>query len=104
MTNGEKFKDVFGFGADGSRIIAVNSTWWDCVFQIRKPKTNAAHIRIMSDEELATLLTDVARKSAEKLCTSLKTVDVDVDISNCDFNILYKAHLNWLKQKAKEGE
>ena len=53
MTNGEKFKSVFGFGVDGSRVIAVNSTWWDCEFQIRKPKTNADRIRAMGDEELA---------------------------------------------------
>ena len=37
MTNGEKFKEVFGFGADGSRIIAVNAAWWDCEFQNSKP-------------------------------------------------------------------
>ena len=41
MTNGEKFKEVFGFGADGSRVIAVNTTWWDCEFQNRKPITKA---------------------------------------------------------------
>ena len=39
MTNGEKFKEVFGFGADGSRVIAVNATWWDCEFQNIKPIT-----------------------------------------------------------------
>ena len=39
MTNGEKFKEVFGFGADGSRVIAVNATWWDCEFQNSKPIT-----------------------------------------------------------------
>ena len=53
MKNSEKFKDVFGFGADGSRVIAVNATWWDSDFQIRKPKTNADRIRSMTDEELA---------------------------------------------------
>lgn len=53
MTNGEKFKEVFGFGADGSRVIAVNKTWWDCDFQNSKPITNADRIRSMSDEELA---------------------------------------------------
>lgn len=37
MTNGEIFKEVFGFGADGSRVIAVNATWWDSEFQNRKP-------------------------------------------------------------------
>lgn len=100
MTNGEKFKDVFGFGADGSRIIAVNSTWWDCDFQIRKPKTNADRIRAMTDEELAELLTAAAQKSANKLCESLKTVEVD--LSNCNFHILYEAHLDWLKQEASE--
>ena len=41
MTNGEKFKEVFGFGADGSRVIAVNATWWDSEFQNRKPVTKA---------------------------------------------------------------
>lgn len=40
MTNGEKFKEVFGFGADGSRVIAVNATWWDCEFQNSKPVTS----------------------------------------------------------------
>lgn len=39
MTNGEKFKEVFGFGADGSRVIAVNATWWDSEFQNSKPIT-----------------------------------------------------------------
>lgn len=56
MTNGEKFKKVFGFGADGSRVIAVNAMWWDCQFQDSKPFTNADRIRSMSDEELAYLL------------------------------------------------
>lgn len=56
MTNGDKFKEVFGFGADGSRVIAVNEIWWDCEFQNRKPATNADKIREMTDEELAELL------------------------------------------------
>ena len=56
MTNGEKFKEVFGFGADGSRVIAVNKTWWDCDFQNSKPITNADRIRSMTDEELAEYL------------------------------------------------
>ncbi len=48
MTNGEKFKSVFGFGIDGSKVIAVNSTWWDCEFQNSKPITKrvpAADVR-----------------------------------------------------------
>ena len=48
MTNGEKFKSVFGFGADGSRVIAVNATWWDCEFKNRKPiiKADPPHGRL----------------------------------------------------------
>ena len=73
-------------------------------FELYDPikKTNGDNVRAMTDEELAILLTDVAKKSAEKLCESLKTVDVD--LRNCDFDILYKAHLDWLKQAAEEGE
>ena len=69
-----------------------------------KPRkiTNAQRIRAMSDEELAELLTAVAKHSADKLCESLKIVDVD--LSNCDFGILYKTQLKWLKQSAEEGE
>lgn len=44
MTNGEKFKEVFGFGADGSRVIAVNAAWWDCEFQNRNPMIYEATI------------------------------------------------------------
>ena len=51
MTNGEKFKDVFGFGADGSRVIAVNATWWDCEYQSHK-HSNADRIRCMTNDEL----------------------------------------------------
>ena len=43
MTNGEKFKETFGFGVDGSRVIAVNATWWDCEFQNRKPKKRVVY-------------------------------------------------------------
>ena len=64
-----------------------------------KPRTNADRIRAMTDEELAELLTAVAQKSANKLCESLKTVEVD--LSNCNFHILYEAHLDWLKEEAK---
>ena len=62
-------------------------------------KTNADRIRSMTDEELAELLTAVAQKSAEKLCESLKTVEVD--LSNCNFHILYEAHLDWLKEEVE---
>ena len=64
------------------------------------PQTNADRIRSMKDEELAELLTAVAQKSANKLCESLKTVEVD--LSNCNFHILYEAHLDWLKQEATD--
>ena len=49
MTNGEKFKEVFGFGADGSRVIAVNATWWDCEFQNRKSVTKKEKEENMSE-------------------------------------------------------
>lgn len=65
--------------------------------QQRKPQTNADRVRAMTDEELAELLTAVAQKSANKLCESLKSVEVD--LSSCDFHILYEAHLNWLKKE-----
>ena len=55
MTNGEKFMEVFGFGADGSRVIAVNATWWDCEYQSRK-RINADRIRSLSDIQLALFL------------------------------------------------
>lgn len=63
--------------------------------------TNADRIRDMSDEELAELLTAVTQKSANKLCESLKSVEVD--LSSCNFHILYEAHLDWLKQEATDG-
>ena len=67
--------------------------------EYEKKRSNADRIRAMSDEELAELLTAVAQKSANKLCESLKSVEVD--LSNCNFQILYEAHLNWLRQEAE---
>ena len=64
--------------------------------------TNADRIRSMTDEELAELLTAVAQKSAHKLCESLKTVEVD--LSNCNFHILYEAHLGWLKEEVTAND
>ena len=89
MTNGEKFKSVFGFGVDGSRVIAVNSTWWDCDFQIRKPKTNADKMRNTTDEELAELFT---ANACELICGSPMF---------CNGNCKQK-FLEWLKQEAKQ--
>ena len=59
--------------------------------------TNADRIRAMTDEELAEFLTAVAKKSAAELCESLLTVDVD--LSECDFGLLTKTHLDWLRQE-----
>lgn len=83
----------FGDGLDVCPVCGKPST-------IGKPITNADRIRAMSVEEMAELLTAVAQKSAHKLCESLKTVEVD--LSNCNFHILYEAHLDWLKQEVKE--
>ena len=91
MTNGEKFKEVFGFGADGSRVIAVNATWWDCEFQNRKPITNADLIRSMADEELADKLEEIQLQAAKAY-------------GNDD--LLLKGELKeyWLEWLRKEGE
>lgn len=62
--------------------------------------THADKIRSMTDEELADLLTAVAKKSAEMLCENIKTVEVD--LSKCDFEILTRSHLSWLKSPAEE--
>ena len=88
MTNGEKFKEVFGFGADGSRVIAVNAILWDCQFQDSKPFTNADRIRAMSDEELADLLASTDGEFPP----------------NCEDVPVRKLEaywLDWLKQEAK---
>ena len=97
MTNGEKFKEVFGFGADGSRVIAVNSTWWDCEFQNRKPITNADLIRAMSDEELAELL--YAHKCVDCILFShdCKVEETLGSGKTCDERIL-----DWLREEADE--
>lgn len=71
-------------------------------YHSRSKRTQGDKIRSMNDRQIAELLTDVAMKSAEKLCESLKTVDID--LSNCNFNILYKTHLDWLRQEVEEGE
>lgn len=73
-------------------------TWQERILSNKPKQTNADRIRTMTDEGLASLLTAVAQKSANKLCESLKSVEVD--LSNCDFHILYEAHLEWLKQEA----
>lgn len=73
---------------------------WACQGFI--PLTNADRIRSMSDEELTDLLTAVAKKSAEMLCKSLKTVEVD--LSECDFEILTKTFLSWLKSPVEVDE
>lgn len=63
-------------------------------------RSNGDRIRSKTDAELAELLTAVAKKSADKLCESLKSVEVD--LSNCNFHILYEAHLDWLRQECEE--
>ena len=95
MTNGEKFKDVFGFGADGSRVIAVNSTWWDCDFQIEKPKTNADRIRSMTDEELAEWFVKVQDDIADYY-------DKGHSIAP-EMPTFKESWLDWLKQEAQDG-
>ena len=93
MTNGEKFKSVFGFGADGSRVIAVNSTWWDCEFQNRKPITNYDLIISKTPEELADYLY-ATWKEQDAFCK-------DVCERCSDISCQPKCWLNWLNE---EGE
>jgi hypothetical protein len=101
MTNGEKFKDVFGFGADGSRVIAVNTTWWDCEFQNRKPITNADKIRAMSDEELAEFFTPFYYDGPKFYCPA----QADVGEGECAVrNDCRKCWLDWLKEEAQDDQ
>lgn len=93
MTNGEKFKGIFGFGADGSRVIAVNAIWWDCQFQDSKPFTNADRIRNMSDAEIADFLCDIGE--CDRRCPA-KIDDCIFSDSTCR-----SAWLDWLR---REGE
>lgn len=71
MTNGEKFKQTFGFGVDGSRVIAVNSTWWDCEFQNSKPMSDELVKRLRDaatmSEALAVLLPHSEGNATAKL-------------------------------------
>ena len=97
MTNGEKFKEVFGFGADGSRVIAVNATWWDCDFQNRKPKTNADLIRAMSDKELAELLTAYKCVDCILFSRDCKVEEVMAGSKTCEERIL-----DWLREKVEK--
>ena len=95
MTNGEKFKEVFGFGADGSRVIAVNATWWDSEFQNRKPITKADRIRAMSDEELDKLLGEVQWDTANYCGGVTQKQEYPVPEQR-------GAWLGWLRQEAME--
>lgn len=92
MTNGKKFKDVFGFGADGSRVIAVNATWWDCEYQSHK-HSNADRIRSMTDEELAEWFGKIQYNTAF-YCDGEDKQKYPYPVS----------WLDWLKQEVEEGE
>ena len=94
MTNGEKFKDVFGFDANGSRVIAVNSTWWDCDFQIRKPKIHADLIRAMTNEELAEFVAQQRFCAISPMADKLG-IDITQMFVKCRDNMLV-----WLRQEA----
>ena len=62
--------------------------------------TNGDAIRCMTDEDLAEFMTAVAKKSAEMLCKSLKTVEVD--LSKCKREPLTESHIEWLKREVQE--
>lgn len=97
MTNGEKFKEVFGFGADGSRVIAVNAIWWDRDFQNSKPFTHADRIRAMSDKELAIILAEGCHNTRECPTICAPIYPFDEVVESCA-----KCWLEWLKQEVDE--
>lgn len=100
MTNGEKFKEIFGFGTDGSRVIAVNSTWWDCEFQNSKPITKRVPTADMRADELV----ETIRKQCYYMdcgncntCVKLKAADVIETLYAAyteSFSIIVKAFRN----------
>lgn len=62
--------------------------------------THGDVIRCMTDEDLAEFMTQVAKKSAEMMCKSLKTVEAD--LSKCKWEQLTETHIEWLKQEVQE--
>lgn len=79
MTNGEKFKQTFGFDVDESKVIAVNPKWWDCEFQNNKPITK----RISPADMQADELVETIRKQCYYMdcgncntCVKLKAADI----------------------------
>ena len=97
MTNGEKFKEVFGFGADGSRVIAVNASWWDCEFQNRKPITKADRIRSMTDEKLAEWIERIRMLCANDACGRACPL-IDICYSKA---VEPTETLDWLREEAE---
>ena len=97
MERYEKFKEVFGFGADGSRVIAVNATWWDCEFQNRKPITNYDRIISKTPEELAEFLFQDGDCPPERMYPD--------SCPNCDritLKVCYDCWIDWLKQEVTD--
>ena len=99
MTNGEKFKSVFGFGADGSRVIAVNSTWWDCEFQNSKPMSDELVKRLRDaatmSEALAVLLPHSEGNVIAKLYKeAADTIETLHDAYTESFSVIEKAFRN----------
>ena len=71
-------------------------------YHSRFKTTQGDKIRSMNDRKIAELLTYIAKESAQKLCESLKIADID--LSNCDFDVLYEMNLSWLKQIVEEDK
>ena len=99
MTNGEKFKEVFGFGADGSRVIAVNSTWWDCEFQNSKSMSDELVKRLRDaatmSEALAILLPHSEGNVTAKLYKeAADTIETLHDAYTESFSVIEKAFRN----------
>lgn len=89
MCHTDVCSECFKVGTNG-KIIGNPSKWKP------KPKTNADHIRSMTDEELAVFL---SRREAPCDCCQLQDNDAACTEILCD-----NAALNWLKQPYKEKE
>lgn len=66
--------------------------------------TKADAIRRMTDMDLAEFMTAVAKKSAEMLCETIKNKwSLDINLSECNFEILTQTHIEWLKQEVQDA-
>ena len=67
--------------------------------------THADAIRRMTDKDLAEFMTVVAKMSAEMLCETIKNKwSLDINLSECNFELLAETHQEWLAQEVQDGQ